>query len=81
QMLPWGKDRSPMEPVDLLPGYAHPGERTTYVLDIRATRAATLPSRPAGYRIRWRLLREVRDHRPGFLLWRIRNRLQRRDGT
>lgn len=77
QMIPWGKDRSPMESVDLLPGYGYPGERTTYVLDIRATRAATLPPRPAGHRFRWRPLLELRDHRPGFLLWKLRNRLRR----
>jgi SAM-dependent methyltransferase len=76
EFLTWGRDRSPLEPVDLIPGYPYPGERTTYVLDIRATRAAKLPPRPTGYNVRWRPLREVMDHRPGFLMWKIRNKIQ-----
>jgi SAM-dependent methyltransferase len=76
RLFKWGRDRSPMAPVDLLPGYAYRGERTTYVLDIRATRVASLPPRPAGYSLRWRPLREALDHRPGFLWWKIRQRFQ-----
>jgi SAM-dependent methyltransferase len=76
----WGRDRSPLAPVDLIEGYAHPGPRATYVLDVRATRAAALPPRPAGYRVRWRPVREVLDHRPAFLLWKVRERLRARRG-
>lgn len=76
EMEDWGRNRTPMEPVDLIPGYPYSGERTTYVLDIRATRAARLPSRPTGYHIRWRPLREALDHRTAFLLWKVRNKLR-----
>lgn len=75
ELITWRRHSHPLPPVDLLPGYAYEGERSTYNLDIRAKRAATQPPRPSGYHIRWRPYRELRLHPFRFHLWRIKQRL------
>jgi SAM-dependent methyltransferase len=76
KLATWGRDRSPLEPVDLLPGFQYPGERSTYTLDIRATRRETLPPRPPSYRLRWRLAHEIQDHNLAFVAWKVRRRVE-----
>ncbi|MGB3204782.1 MAG: class I SAM-dependent methyltransferase [Crinalium sp.] len=73
-MIPWRRNSSPLEPIDLLAGYSYEGERSSYTLDIRAVRKQNLSLPPKGYRLRWRFIRELLDHRLDFIAWKIQYR-------
>jgi SAM-dependent methyltransferase len=76
KMEPWRRQSAPLPPVNLIAGYAHPGEPVSYTLDVRATRKAGLPPKPDGYSIHSRAWREICDHRWSYLLWKAMNRLR-----
>jgi SAM-dependent methyltransferase len=77
ELISWRRNPHPLPAVDLLPGFKHTGSRSSYNLDIRATRKPALPPKPRPYLIRWRPFRELREHSIQFHLWRIKQRLPR----
>jgi SAM-dependent methyltransferase len=76
KLEPWRRRSAPLPEVILNEGYRSNGEGISYTLDIRATRKAGLPPRPAGYSIHARAWRELLDHRWRYLLWKLTNRLR-----
>lgn len=78
-MTSWRKNSFPLPHVNLLQGFKHvPGDTTTYQLDVRAVRNEGLSPPPKAYRVRWRPVREVLDHRPTFVFWKARTKLANR---
>jgi SAM-dependent methyltransferase len=71
ELIPWRQDSSPLPPAHLLSGYR---ATPAYTLDIRAVRKPGLPAPVSGYTLRHRAIRELLDHHPGYILWKIGRR-------